>query len=174
MAKDECSAEEIKSCLRGSHNLFEISSTLSFNKKIVNGNEIWNRLRSVTLFSLSLKIFIILFGGPEGCYKYITAELKISAWITKLPSYSVNWIFGSNKTIYRILKHHYSETVPRKPVFCSILTRQQGRIWYILIWITHFLKVSQSPPREATTEDCYYFRFSFSLFLRQQTLFCIV
>lgn len=87
MAKDECSAEEIKSCVRGSHTLLEISNTLSFNKKIVKGNKIWNGLRSVTLFSLSLKIFIILFGGPDGCHKCITAELKISAWITKLLSY---------------------------------------------------------------------------------------
>lgn len=79
MAKDDCSAEEIKSCIRGSHNLFEISNTLCFNKKIVKGNGIWNGLRSVTLFSLNLKIFIILFGGPGGCYKYIRAELKISA-----------------------------------------------------------------------------------------------
>ena len=53
--------------------------SLCFNKKTVKGNEIWNGFRSVTLFSLSLKIFIILSGGPEGCYKYITAELKISA-----------------------------------------------------------------------------------------------
>lgn len=53
--------------------------SLSFNKKTVKGNKIWNGLRSVTLFSLSLKIFIILFGGPDGCYKCITAELKISA-----------------------------------------------------------------------------------------------
>lgn len=53
--------------------------SLCFNKKIVKGNGIWNGLRSVTLFSLNLKIFIILFGGPGGCYKYIRAELKISA-----------------------------------------------------------------------------------------------
>lgn len=53
--------------------------SLCFNKKIVKGNGIWNGLRSVTLFSLNPKIFVILFGGPGGCYKYIRAELKISA-----------------------------------------------------------------------------------------------
>lgn len=37
MAKDECIAEEIKSCVRGSHTLFEISNTLSFNKRLLRG-----------------------------------------------------------------------------------------------------------------------------------------
>ena len=55
--------------------------------------------------------------------------------------------------MYLILGHHCSETVPSKPIFCSVLTGQQDRIWYILRGITHFLNVSKLPPREATTED---------------------
>lgn len=84
----------------------------------------------------------------------------------------VNCISGSNITMDIILGHHCSETIPSKPIFCSILMGKLDSIWYVLPWITHFSKVSKLSLREATIE---YYTISASIFffLRKKSLFCI-
>lgn len=52
-----------------------------------------------------------------------------------------------------ILGHYCSETIPSKPIFCSILMGKLDSIRYILSRITHFSKVSKLSLREATIED---------------------
>lgn len=52
-----------------------------------------------------------------------------------------------------ILGYHCSETIPSKPVFCSILMCKQDNVWYTLPWVS-FPNVSKLSPIEATIEGC--------------------
>lgn len=66
----------------------------------------------------------------------------------------LNCIFAGNITMDVILGHHCSETIPSKPMFCSILIGKQDSIWYILPRITHCSKVSKLSPIEAIIDGC--------------------
>lgn len=53
-----------------------------------------------------------------------------------------------------ILGYHCSETIPSKPIFCSILMGKQDNVWHTLPCVTCFSNVSKLSPIEATIEGC--------------------